>query len=73
MYSPETHVLIHQEQYQDRLREIERQRLVRLVAQQNSDATLARRTARWLGAQMVTWGSKLQRYAVVKPYTPAIQ
>ena len=61
MLLPEKDLLIHQEQHKDRLREMERRQLLREAGLDSDLATLApRKAARWLGTQMVKWGTKLQ-------------
>jgi hypothetical protein len=61
MYSPEIHHLINREQYQDLLREIERDRLLKTIGLHDSILSkLYRKAVGWLGAQMVKWGAKLQ-------------
>ncbi len=53
--------LIRQEQYQDLLREAEKERLVRTAEFQPSGQWgLPRQTANWLGTYVVKWGLKLQ-------------
>ncbi len=63
MYFTETHTQVIHEKYQDRLREIERQRLVRLVEGPDVKSKLYQTSVRWLGIQLVAWGTKLQQYA----------
>jgi hypothetical protein len=55
--------LVRQEQYQDLMRQAERDWLCEAVRRQNSQPPLFRQVAGWLGAQMVKWGAALQNYA----------
>jgi hypothetical protein len=57
----ELEFLVHQEQYKDRLRDIERQRLLRAF-DQNTNAKVYRQVVGWLGARLVVWGLSLQQY-----------
>ena len=60
MYLPDSHNLVDHERYQDRLREIEHLRLLRLVERQSLGSKVYRVTVSWLGTQLVNWGTKLQ-------------
>lgn len=61
MLSPEINHLITQEKFKDRLREIERQQLIQAAGLQNkTNTTSSRKAAKWLGGQMIKWGTKLQ-------------
>ncbi len=62
MQSQEIHHLIFMEQHKDRIREIERQQLLKAVGLQSVGLTARHKVAGWLGAQMVRWGAKLQNY-----------
>jgi hypothetical protein len=63
MYLPETYYLVCREQHNDRLREIEHQRLLRMVKLETGlSKKLYREAIRWLGIQMIKWGKKLQNY-----------
>jgi hypothetical protein len=73
MYLSENHYLINREQHQDRLREIEHQRLINLVGQQGSGSKLYRKACSKFGSMMVTWGSKLQSYAATTSYASVTQ
>lgn len=55
--------LVRKEQYQDLIREAEREWLYEMVKQQSNQPLALRQVAGWLGAQMVKWGSALQNYA----------
>jgi hypothetical protein len=68
MFTPEMHYLVfylaHKERYKIRLREIEHQRLLRVAGlQESTTLKLYRQFLKWLGRQMVKWGTKLQSYA----------
>jgi hypothetical protein len=53
--------LVRQEQYQDLLREAEKERLIQTAERQPSGKWgLPRQTANWLGTHVVKWGLKLQ-------------
>ena len=55
--------LVRQEHYKDLLREAEHERLIRATRlRQPGNWRLPRKVADWIGAQMVRWGWKLQRY-----------
>ena len=61
MLSPEINHLVTQEKLKDRLREIERQQFIQAAGFQNTtNPMLSRKTAKWLGGQMIKWGTKLQ-------------
>jgi hypothetical protein len=51
--------LVRKERYQDFIREAEREGLRQMVKQ----PSIHQQVVRWLGAQMVKWGSTLQNYA----------
>jgi hypothetical protein len=60
--------LVRQEQYQDLLREAEKERLIQAAELHRSDRWgLPRQTANWLGTYVVKWGLKLQ---VNRPTAP---
>ena len=64
MHTPEMHYLVYKEQHKDRLREIEHQRLLKIAGlQESASLKLFRQLLKWLGRQMVRWGTKLQGYA----------
>ena len=68
MHSLEVEYLVRQEYYKDRLRELERERLLQAAGlQQGVDFKSYRKAANWLGKQMVKWGSKLQEYDTTSP------
>jgi hypothetical protein len=57
--------LIHEERIKDRLREIEHQRLLRVAGlQESTTLKLYQQFLKWLGRQMVKWGTKLQNYTM---------
>jgi len=59
-----------QEQYQERIRDLEQQKLLRSTGPKVSfKLTPARTAAHWLGRQMVRWGAKLQSYDAPAPST----
>jgi hypothetical protein len=68
MLSLELSYLVAKQQHLDRLRNIERQRLLR-AARGNQINSLKpyRQAISWLGAQMVKWGTRLQAYATPSP------
>ena len=63
MYSLEVHYLVNKEIYKDRQRDVERYQLIQtaLLRQPDHKGRL-RKIAGRIGVQLVTWGSKLQRY-----------
>ena len=62
MFAVEIDYLVRNEQYKDLQREVARQKLIETAKPRYSGDTLSlRRLARWIGTQMVKWGSKLQR------------
>ena len=66
-------LLVRQEQYKDLLREAEQERLIRDAGLRHSDNwRLHRKVAEWIGAQMVRWGCKLQRYSATPPPCPQV-
>jgi hypothetical protein len=55
--------LVRQEHDKELLQEAERERLIRAAGlQQPGNWKLYRRVVDWIGAQMISWGYKLQRY-----------
>ena len=67
-------LLFRQEQYKDLLREAEQERLIRAAGLRSPvNWRLHRKVAEWIGAQMVRWGCKLQRYGTTPPtYCPQV-
>ncbi|MBN1217660.1 MAG: hypothetical protein JXM69_01930 [Anaerolineae bacterium] len=64
----ETHVMVYQEQLNDRLRKIQHQRLLQAAGLYNGvSLNLYRQSISWLGTQLVKWGSALQSLAVASP------
>jgi hypothetical protein len=61
--------LIHyRKRYKDLLQAAEKERLIRAAGlRQSGHGRLRRTLAGWLGAQMVKWGRKLQRYSAAPP------
>jgi hypothetical protein len=66
--------LMRQEYYKDLLREAEHERLIRAAGLWHSgNWRLHRKVADWIGAQMVRWGWKLQRYGTTpSPCRPQV-
>jgi hypothetical protein len=66
--------LVRQEQYKDLLQEAERERLIRVAGfRQLGNQGLHRKVATWIGAQMVSWGYKLQSYSTTpSPCSPQV-
>jgi hypothetical protein len=64
----ELHFLVYQEQHKDRLREIQRQHLLRAFSQ-DTNAKMYRQAVGWLGNQLVNWGLRLQNYGDIRRYT----
>jgi hypothetical protein len=60
MYLLETLLDVNHQQYLDRLREAERQRLLRIIEGPRSSSKMYRKSVGWLGTQLVKWGTKLQ-------------
>ena len=59
---------MRQEQYQDLLREAEKERLLQSAQlQPSSQWSLPRQTANWLGTHVVKWGLKLQAHRSSTP------
>lgn len=69
-----TDLLAYQEHYKDLLQEVERERLIRAGGLRHSaNWKLPRRVADWIGAQMVSWGYKLQHYGTApSPCCPQV-
>jgi hypothetical protein len=66
MFSPDIHYLVSKEKYKDLRRDVERHQLIQIATLQGLDKRgLPQRMAGSLGAHLVTWGSKLQRYQPV--------
>lgn len=60
--------LVRQEQYQDLLREAEKERLIQAAElHQNGKWGWPRQTANWLGTYVVKWGLKLQANRATSP------
>lgn len=60
--------LVRQEQYQDLLREAEKERLIQAAElSRNGQWGLLRQTATWLGPYVVKWGLKLQVHRSTAP------
>ena len=63
MFSPDIHYLVSKEKYKDLRRDAERHQLIQTVRLRRPDKReLLRKMADWIGSQLLTWGSKLQRY-----------
>jgi len=63
-----TDFLARQEHDKELLREAERERLIRSAGLgQSSNWRPHRKVAGWIGAQMVSWGWKLQHYGTPSP------
>ncbi len=63
MLPNELNYLVSLEQHRDRLRALERYRLVQLAdLQRASNRDMHRRVVGWVGGQMVRWGLALQQY-----------
>jgi len=61
-------LLVQQNHYKDLLQEAEHERLIRAAGlRQPGNRRLYRKVAGWIGAQMVRWGWKLQRYGTTPP------
>ncbi|TEU13715.1 MAG: hypothetical protein E3J21_17900 [Anaerolineales bacterium] len=69
-----TDFLVGQEHYKELLREAERERLIRAAElRQLGNWRLHQKVADWIGAQMVSWGRKLQRYGTApSPNCPQV-
>jgi hypothetical protein len=64
MLPTELDYLVRQEQRQDLLRALEKERLLRSITRQRGNGPdLYRHSLAWLGEQLVKWGATLQRYA----------
>ena len=63
MFSPDIHYLVGQEKLKDMRRDAERHQLIQTARLRRPDKKESlRRMAGWFGSQLMTWGSKLQRY-----------
>ena len=63
MFSPDIHYLVGQEKIKDLQRAAERHQLIKIARLREPDKRESlRRMAGWVGSQLMTWGSKLQRY-----------
>ncbi|RMF06041.1 MAG: hypothetical protein D6768_00030 [Chloroflexi bacterium] len=62
MFSPEVNYWVSQEQHRDRLLELERHRLVRLVENQKPGRHWHRKASRRLGRRLQQWGHRLEGY-----------
>ena len=63
MFSPDIHYLVGKEKYKDLRRDAERHQLIQTARLGRPDKKESvRRMAGWIGSQLMTWGSKLQRY-----------
>jgi hypothetical protein len=61
MFSDEIAYLVNKECHKDRLRELERQRLIQTAGlQQANNKGWPGKVANWAASQLVEWGSKLQ-------------
>jgi hypothetical protein len=59
---------IHQERYKEFLQEAEQERLIRAAGlRQPGNWKLPWKVADWIGAQLVSWGYKLQGCSVTPP------
>lgn len=62
MFLSEVDYLLRREQYKDLRRDAARHHLIRIVMPRQPDKGASLQgMAGWIGAQMVKWGSKLQR------------
>lgn len=60
--------LVRRERYKELLQEAEQERLIRAAGLlRPGNWRLRRKVANWVGAQMVSWGCKLQRYGIASP------
>ena len=65
--------LVRQEYYKELLQEAEQERLIRAAGLRSPvNWRLHRKVAEWIGAQMVRWGCKLQRYSATPPPCPQV-
>ena len=60
MYLPLIHYVVHIEMQSDRLRKMEYQSLMDLIERDRRQNRIDRKAFRWLGTQMIAWGTKLQ-------------
>ena len=68
MFPNDRDLIVYRERYKELLREAEQERLIRAAGLRQPGSRRLRRTAAgWLGAQMVKWGRKLQRYSAAPP------
>lgn len=74
MYLSKISCLIHQERYQELLREAERYRLVRQArAGREKRDSFHCRALTWLGRRLVAWGWRLQERYGAATATPALR
>jgi hypothetical protein len=73
MYLTETYTEVNHQQWQDRLRDIEHQNLLKTIGAQSPNLTIYRKAISWLGIQLVNWGTRLQNYAAATRYASATQ
>lgn len=68
MFSPEIAYMVNKECHKDRLREIERLRLIQIAELQHpSNEGWLAKAAKWVGTQLMAWGSKLERHIPAHP------
>jgi len=60
MYLPLIHYVVHTEMQADRLNKMQYQSLVNLIERDRRQNKVDRKVFRWLGNQMIAWGTKLQ-------------
>jgi len=63
MFSPDIHYLVGQDKLKDLRRDAERHQLIQIARLRGPDKSESlQRMVGWIGSQLMTWGSKLQRY-----------
>jgi len=60
MYLPLIHYVVHAEMQADRLRKTQYQNLINLIERDRKQNRPGRKVIKWLGTQMIAWGTKLQ-------------
>jgi len=60
MYLPLIHYVAHIEMQSDQLRKTQYQNLINLIERDRRQNRPGRKVFKWLGTQMIAWGTKLQ-------------
>lgn len=60
MYLPLIHYVVHAEMQSDRLSKMQHQNLMDIIERDRRQNSAGHKVFRWLGTQMIAWGTKLQ-------------